>query len=53
MVAPPGALGMLRDVYSSAVRAELERISVKLPVLEIEFPLPPGDQTATEFCSLM
>src|SRR5262245_30833250 len=40
MVAAPRALGMLRDVYSSAVRmairAEVERISSSFPVHEVE-----------------
>jgi protein required for attachment to host cells len=40
MVAPPRALGMIRQAYSphlrEAIRAELEKDYVKLPVSEIE-----------------
>jgi len=40
MVAPPRALGVLRNVYSgqlrAAIRAELDKDYVKLPVYEIE-----------------
>ena len=40
MVAPPRALGMLRPAYSpalrAAVRAEIDKDFVKMPVYEIE-----------------
>lgn len=40
MVAPPRALGMLRSAYSetlkNAIRAELDKDLVKMPVYEIE-----------------
>ena len=46
VVAPPRALGMLRPIYShalkSAVRAELDKDYVKMPVHEIEKHLTAG-----------
>ena len=46
VVAPPRALGMLRPVYSNAlkgaVRAELDKDYVKMPVHEIEKHLTAG-----------
>ena len=45
VVAPPRALGMLRPAYShalkGAVRAELDKDLVKMPVHEIEKHLDP------------
>jgi hypothetical protein len=56
MVAPPRTLGMLRDVYSSAVRmairAEFERISSSFLFLRsrsnccLQIPQSPGDERA-------